>query len=184
MRIAGVEPESVVDGPGVRFTVFAQGCALQCAGCQNPSSWDPCAGRSVPVGELTTQMDDAVLATGLTLSGGEASQQPAACAELAAHAHRIGWDVWCWSGHTVEALLRRARREADLAGMLEQVDVLVDGPFVLRRRSLTVPWRGSSNQRLIDMTATLAAGRAVEWRGSPEPEPSGSGGRAHGDWWA
>lgn len=198
MRIAGVEPESVVDGPGVRFAVFTQGCALHCVGCQNPGTWDPRGGRSVAVGELMARMDEAPLATGLTLSGGEASQQPGACAELAAHAHRIGWDVWCWSGHTVEALMRRCWRELDLAAMLGRVDVLVDGPFLLRRRSLAVPWRGSTNQRLIDMPATLEAGHTVEWVPGPGSGTLGSqpGGTAPGpaacregervsrEWWA
>ena len=163
MRIAGIESESIVDGPGIRFTVFAQGCPLQCPGCQNPGTWDPCGGRHVDVEEIIDAMRSSVLASGLTLSGGEASRQPADCARLARAARDLKWDVWAWSGYTVEALLRQARRDAELADMLGQIDVLVDGPFQLAHRTLTVPWRGSSNQRLIDMPATLRAGHAVDW---------------------
>ncbi len=191
MRIAGVEPESVVDGPGVRFAVFTQGCELHCPGCHNPETWAADGGCEMAVPRLIELMDGAVLAGGLTLSGGEASRQPAGCAALARHAHWIGWDVWCWSGHTVEFLLRRARREQSRgngapAEMLSQIDVLVDGPFLLSRRTLGLAWRGSDNQRLIDMPATLERGRAVEWR-PPEGSLAGSSGgdavRA-GEWWA
>lgn len=163
MRIAGIEPESIVDGPGIRFTVFTQGCSLQCPGCHNPATWDPCGGQEVDVEEVIAAMNSSVLASGLTLSGGEASRQPRACARLARAAHEMGWDVWSWSGYTVEALMRQARRDAELADMLGQIDVLVDGPFQLVHRTLTLPWRGSSNQRVIDMPATLRGGRAVEW---------------------
>ena len=82
---------------------------------------------------------------------------------LARHAHEIGWDVWFWSGHRFEVLLRRAQTEPDLARLLGEVDVLVDGPFLLARRTLALTWRGSDNQRLIDVPASLAAGTAVEW---------------------
>lgn len=162
MRIAGIEPESIVDGPGIRFAVFAQGCPLQCSGCHNPGTWDPCGGREVDVKEIIAAMRSSVLANGLTLSGGEASRQPGDCARLARAAHEMEWDVWAWSGYTVEALIRQARRDADLADMLDQIDVLVDGSFQLTHRTLTLPWRGSSNQRIIDVPATLRVGRAVE----------------------
>ena len=163
MRIAGIEPESIVDGPGVRYAVFAQGCSLHCRGCQNPASWDPCGGAVMPVEEIMADMRGATLAQGLTLTGGEASEQAADAAVLARHAHEIGWDVWCWSGHRFEVLLRRAQTEPDLARLFGEVDVLVDGPFLLARRTLALTWRGSDNQRLIDVPASLAAGTAVEW---------------------
>ncbi|MSS46360.1 anaerobic ribonucleoside-triphosphate reductase activating protein [Cutibacterium sp. WCA-380-WT-3A] len=167
MRIAGIEPESIVDGPGIRFTVFTQGCPLQCPGCHNPATWDPDGGQEVGVGQIIEAMASAVLARGLTLSGGEASRQPGDCAQLARAAHEMGWDVWAWSGYTVEALMNQARRNGDLADMLGQIDVVVDGPFQLARRTLALNWRGSSNQRVIDVPATLRVGRAVEWAGSP-----------------
>ena len=163
MRVAGIEPESIVDGPGIRFTVFAQGCPLKCPGCQNPGTWAPCGGQEIDVEEIITAMGLSVLASGLTLSGGEASRQPGDCARLARAAHEMRWDVWAWSGFTMDALLRQARHNPELAEMLDQVDVLVDGPFQLARRTLTLPWRGSGNQRIIDLPATLREGRVVEW---------------------
>lgn len=177
MRIAGVEPESIVDGPGIRFTVFAQGCPLRCPGCQNPGTWDPCGGREVEVADLVSRMQGSVLASGLTLSGGEASRQPEPCTRLARAAHRLGWDVWAWSGFTVEALQRQARGNSDLSAMLEEIDVLVDGPFQLARRTLTLPWRGSSNQRVIDMVATRRTGSPVEWEQAPAADRGASAGR-------
>ena len=84
-------------------------------------------------------MRSSLLASGLTLSGGEASRQPGDCATLSRAAHEMGWDVWAWSGFTMDALLRQARHNPELAEMLDQVDVLVDGPFQLARRTLTLP---------------------------------------------
>lgn len=163
LRIAGVVDDSIVDGPGLRTAVFVQGCPLACVGCHNPHTWDAAGGEAVAVADLVERVLANPLATGVTLSGGEPSAQAAGCAALARAAREAGRDVWCWSGYRVERLLERARVDADLAALLASVDVLVDGPFVQARRTLTLECRGSTNQRLIDVPATLAAGRAIPW---------------------
>lgn len=161
IRIAGIVHDSIVDGPGLRTTVFVQGCPLKCMGCHNPSTWDAAGGRCSSTHALMREIAANPVITGLTLSGGEPSRQPAACAQLARFAHERGLNVWCYSGFRVEALLREAQHSSALAELLHEVDVLVDGPFQIARRSLEIPWRGSTNQRLIDMPATLNAHEAV-----------------------
>lgn len=165
IRLAGCVHDSIVDGPGLRFTVFTQGCLLACPGCHNATTQPLDQGTWMSVDEVIADMASNPLVTGLTLSGGEPSLQPRAAAELAEAAHQLGLDVWCYTGYRVEPLLRRCVDEADLARLLDAVDVLVDGRFVLAKRTLTLPWRGSSNQRLIDMPSTRRTGSAVMWQG-------------------
>lgn len=166
VRIAGITQDSIVDGPGLRCVVFFQGCPLACPGCHNPETRDPDGGVPMSVNEVINQMTANPLTTGVTLSGGEPSAQPGAAAEIAKAARLHGWDVWAYSGYTVETLLQRARRDPALLRFLASLDVLVDGPYVENQRTLALSWRGSANQRLIDMSATLASGCAVEVEGA------------------
>lgn len=187
IRLYGAVPDSIVDGPGLRYGVFVQGCTHRCPGCHNP--------ESQPVGGGTLTTVDAVLddirANGLihdvTLSGGEPFEQAVACAELARRLKEEGYGIWTYTGYLYEDLLRIARAAdaatsvADVASdadpavpasapapahldpqgvrdLLAYVDVLVDGPFVESLKSLALKWCGSSNQRLIDLAAMRAAG--------------------------
>lgn len=168
MRIAGIAQDSIVDGPGRRFTVLMQGCHFHCAGCQNPETHDPAGGVDFPMEELIEQMHSNPLTKGLTLSGGEPFDQPEDCLTLAKEAHKSGWNVWCYTGGIFEDLLDHGT-EAQKA-FLREIDVLVDGPFLLEKRTLSLPWRGSSNQRLINVPESLEKGRAVLWQ--PEGTPA------------
>ena len=161
LRIAQVVQDSIVDDPGLRCTVFVQGCPHRCIGGHNSQTWATDADQWVEVEELVQLLRANPLLSGLTLSGGEPTAQPAGCADLAEAAHRLGLDVWCYTGCTWEQLQVRARREPDIRRLLAQIDVLVDGPFLIRKRSLTLPWRGSTNQRLLDVPASLAAHEPV-----------------------
>ncbi len=163
MRIYGLVQDSIVDGPGFRFVCFVQGCPHHCPGCHNPDSHDPAGGREMAVEEVAAQMLSNPLTDGLTLSGGEPMEQAAACLRLAERAHGAGLNVWCYTGYTLEHLLQEGT--TDQRALLEQVDVLVDGPFLLAERTLSLPWRGSRNQRLLDVPASLAAGQPVELAG-------------------
>ncbi len=163
MRIYGLVQDSIVDGPGFRFVCFVQGCPHHCPGCHNPDSHDPTGGREMDVEEVAAQMLSNPLTDGLTLSGGEPMEQAAACLRLAERAHGAGLNVWCYTGYTLEHLLQEGT--TDQRALLEQVDVLVDGPFLLAERTLSLPWRGSRNQRLLDVPASLAAGQPVELAG-------------------
>ena len=159
MRIAGMKHDSIVDGPGLRFVVFMQGCEHKCPGCWNPNTHDPGGGVDFPMEELVDQMLSNPLTDGLSLSGGEPFGQAADCAYLARAAHKAGLNVWCWTGYTFETLLSMGN-DAHME-LLKELDVLVDGPFVLAEKTLDLPWRGSRNQRVILVKESLSQGKAV-----------------------
>ena len=159
--IAGTVRHSSVDGPGVRYVVFFQGCPHHCPGCQNPETWDPAGGEETAAEELAEEMRSTRYLDGITLSGGDPLLQPSAVIVMADAAHEKGLSVWCYTGWTFEALLKGAAGESALEA-LRHIDVLVDGPFVQDLLSKEHIFRGSSNQRLIDVPASLAAGAAVE----------------------
>ena len=161
MRIANTIQDSIVDGPGLRFTVFTQGCPHHCIGCHNPETHDPNGGKEVTVEELAARMNSNPATDGITLSGGDPFLQAEECAELAKLAHESGRDVWAYTGWTYEQLLKEG--DPDRLALLEQVDVLVDGPFVEKLKSYSALFRGSSNQRLIDMNKTREKGEVVLW---------------------
>ncbi len=157
IRISGIVNDSVVDGPGFRLAVFTQGCPHHCAGCHNPQTHDFEGGREIDTQEIIEKLRGNPLLDGITLSGGEPFCQGAACAELASAAHALGLNVWTYSGYTYEQLLAG---DAEQRALLAETDVLVDGPFVLPQRTLELRFRGSANQRLIDVKASAAAGSA------------------------
>ena len=159
MRIANTVSDSIVDGPGLRFTVFTQGCPHRCPGCHNPGTHDPAGGREVSVAELAAELSGNPLTDGLTLSGGEPFCQAEALAELARLVHGAGKDVACYTGWTYEQLLEK--NDSAVNALLAQVDLLIDGPFVLAQRNLELRFRGSENQRLIDMRKTREQGHVV-----------------------
>ena len=149
MRIYGFVQDSIVDGPGLRFVCFVQGCPHHCPGCHNPGSHDHAGGEEMTTDEVIAQMLANPLADGLTLSGGEPFEQAEDCMVIARAAHDHGLNVWCYTGYTYEHLLRHGT--GDQIALLAEVDVLVDGRYEEKKRSLSLEWRGSSNQRVIDM---------------------------------
>jgi len=159
VRVAGIVDDSIVDGDGIRLTLFVQGCPRHCAGCQNPEALDPSGGHSMTTAEIAKRLDANPLLSGITFSGGEPFLQPRPLLELAREAHRRGMDVWSYSGYTLEQL--HARDDADTENLLRELDVLVDGDFQIEKRDLTLKFRGSSNQRVIDMNATRKADKVV-----------------------
>lgn len=160
IRISGTVQDSIVDGPGLRFAVFTQGCPHRCPGCHNPETHDPLGGKTLDTQTLIGQMRENPLLQGLTLSGGEPFAQPEACLALARGAKALGLDVWAYSGYTYEELIKRGGAALDL---LFVCDVLVDGPFILGERSLALKFRGSRNQRLIDLAETRRTGEVKLW---------------------
>lgn len=160
-RISGVVYDSIVDGPGLRTAVFVQGCSHRCPGCHNPHTHDPAGGRDGDTADILAAMAKNPLCAGLTLTGGEPFEQPAPCLELARGAHALGKDVWAYSGYTLEAL--RAMEDPVVDALLRETDVLVDGPYAEGLRSLELKFRGSANQRIIDMRRSGPAGLAF-WR--------------------
>lgn len=162
IRIAGIVNDSIVDGPGFRLAVFTQGCPHDCPGCHNPKTHAFDGGRLESTDRIVETMAENPLLDGITLTGGEPFCQPEACARLAHEAKRLGLNVWAYSGWTYEQLMKRAEDEPQIHSLLSAVDVLVDGPFLLSQRTLELRFRGSKNQRLIDVPASLAAEHAVE----------------------
>ena len=159
LRIAGIANDSIVDGPGLRLTVFTQGCPHHCPGCHNPQTHDFAGGNEDDTETIIAKIKKNPLLDGVTLSGGEPFCQPEACAEIARAARAQGLNVWSYSGYTFEELVERGT-EAQKA-LLRELDVLVDGRFEHEKRSLECRFRGSSNQRLIDVPASLNTGCVV-----------------------
>ena len=152
MRIAGIVNDSIVDGPGLRLAIFAQGCPHHCPGCHNPESHDFAGGSDMDTEKIIARMDANPLLDGITLTGGEPFEQPDACRILADAAHARGLNVWAYSGYTFEQLCAVPEKRR----LLEACDVLVDGPFLLEERSLDLRFRGSKNQRVLKVSEMLA----------------------------
>jgi len=161
MQIAGTVEDSIVDGPGLRFVVFTQGCKFKCKGCHNPETWDELGGVSTDIVDLIAQMSANPLTDGLTLSGGEPFEQASECALLAAAAQSGGLNVWVFSGYLFEELFRRSQSDDATFKFLSNIDVLVDGQYIDSERTLSVKWCQSKNQRVIDVSQSLALGCAV-----------------------
>ena len=163
MKIAGLVQESIVDGPGLRFAVYTQGCDFKCKECHNPATWSIDGGTEVSIEDIIKQMHSNPLTDGLSLSGGEPILQAADCAKLAKVARDKGINVWLFTGYNFDELLELLGTDKDVKMLLELTDVLVDGRYIHSERSLTLRWRGSKNQRVLDMAKSLKLGRAVEY---------------------
>ncbi|QAT51017.1 anaerobic ribonucleoside-triphosphate reductase activating protein [Caproiciproducens sp. NJN-50] len=149
LNVCGVEPESIVDGRGIRFVVFVQGCPHRCPGCHNPQSHPFEGGTVMNTDDLFRRIRENPLLRGVTFSGGEPFCQPGPLAELASLVHSAGLDVTTYSGYRYEELL--AMRDPEVKDLLDRTDVLVDGPFLQEQKDLTLLFRGSRNQRVIDL---------------------------------
>ncbi len=160
IRIAGTVNDSIVDGPGFRYTVFTQGCPHGCPGCHNPETHDPGGGKTIDTERIVKDMEDNPLLDGLTLSGGDPFMQPEACTILARAAKELGLSVWAYSGWTYEELL--SMNDPRVYAMLCACDVLVDGRFELAQRTLELRFRGSRNQRLVDIQQSIKHKQVVE----------------------
>lgn len=160
MRLSGIIPESVVDGPGVRFVIFTQGCPHHCPGCHNPETWDPSGGKEMTLKEIVKLIKrKARNIRGITLSGGDPFLQACEAASLAREAKKMRLDVVTYTGYTYEELL--AINGPGFQELLEVTDILVDGPFLIQYRDIGLAYRGSSNQRVIDLVATREKGSLV-----------------------
>lgn len=157
LQVAGVVKESVVDGPGIRYTIFTQGCPFHCKGCHNPQAQKLQGGMSLTLDKLYDEIKENPLITGVTFSGGEPFIQPKSLAVFARILREEGYNVWSYSGYTFEKLVEDENRRE----LLENIDVLVDGPFVMSKKSFDIDYRGSSNQRIINVPESLEKGYAI-----------------------
>ncbi len=160
LRIAGTVNDSITDGPGLRYAVFVQGCPHRCPGCHNPQTHDFSGGKEVDTSELLQEGLQNPLLCGVTFSGGEPMCQARALAQLAKDFRENGVDdIACYTGYLAEDLL--AGKVDGAIDLLRELDVLVDGPFVKEKRCYDAKFKGSSNQRVIDVRATLKEGKVV-----------------------
>ncbi|MDR1378070.1 MAG: anaerobic ribonucleoside-triphosphate reductase activating protein [Synergistaceae bacterium] len=163
VRIAGLVNDSITDGSGLRLSVFSQGCPHFCRGCHNPATHDPGGGHETDVTAILAVLDANPLLDGITLTGGEPFFQVSPMAKLAEETQRRGFSVWTYTGYRWEELMEKIEKgNAGFAKLLKHTDVLVDGRYESKLRSLSLPFRGSSNQRLIDVARSLATGSVIE----------------------
>jgi len=156
--MAGIARDSIVDGPGIRTTYFVQGCPHRCRECQNPETWDFGAGTPMETEDLADIARSNPLCRGVTFSGGEPFCQAKALTELGHILRAEGYEIAVYSGYTFEELLDGTEEQRML---LLVVDVLIDGPFLPEERSLELNFRGSRNQRVLNVPESLKAGKAV-----------------------
>ena len=159
LNLSGLIEDSIVDGPGIRTTVFSQGCPHHCPGCQNPDTWDFGCGTVMAEETIVDIVRSNPLCRGVTFSGGEPFAQAEGFARLARLLKAEKYEVACYSGYTFEELLEGTQAQKELLGT---IDVLIDGPFLMEEKTLEVPFRGSRNQRILDVPKSLAAKAPVE----------------------
>lgn len=162
IQLAGVIRESIVDGPGIRFVVFTQGCPHHCPGCHNPETHDPAGGYTGDTDRLLEAFQKNPMLAGMTFSGGDPFLQASPLAHLARQIHSMGKNIITYTGYTYEYLTAHFEEHPEWQQLLEETDILIDGPYIESQRSLTLHFRGSSNQRAINAKASLAAGEIVE----------------------
>ena len=162
IRISGTINDSIVDGPGIRLTIFTQGCPHHCEGCHNPQTHDFDGGEDVTLESLLEKIKGNPLLDGVTFSGGEPFCQAKQLYELGLEVKKVGMNVVTYTGYLFEYLTEHADTDNYYMELLSVTDYLVDGPFVLDKRDILLKFRGSSNQRIIDVKKSLAEKKVVE----------------------
>lgn len=158
LYLAGITEDSIVDGPGIRTTYYAQGCPHHCRGCHNPETWAFAGGTPMEADTLAEIATSNPLCHGVTFSGGEPFSQAEGFLELARLLKEKNFEVASYSGYTFEELLEGTESQRTLLSCL---DVLIDGPFLLEEKSLELNFRGSRNQRVINVPESLRQGKVV-----------------------
>ncbi len=156
--LSGIQTDSIVDGPGIRTTFFCQGCPHHCEGCHNPETWPFEGGTPAETAAMVELVTANPLCRGVTFSGGEPFAQAEGFLDLAKALKEKGYEVASYSGYTFEQLYKGTAAQKQL---LEYLDVLIDGPFIREEKSLEVPFRGSKNQRILDVPKSLQEGKPV-----------------------
>lgn len=160
INMSGIIRESIVDGPGFRFTIFVQGCPHGCPGCHNPNTHSIFGGYKISVEDVISQIKDTPLISGVTFSGGEPFIQPIPLTLLSKKIHSLGYNIICYTGYTYENILDSNNK--DKIKLLSNIDILIDGPFDISMRSIDLKFRGSLNQRVIDIKKSLEYSKIVE----------------------
>ncbi len=159
IRIASLIDDSIVDGPGIRFTVFTQGCPHHCEGCHNPQTHDPNGGHLETIENIISKIKKNPLLCGVTISGGEPFYQKESLLTLVKEIKKLNFDIIVYTGYVYETLL--AMNDATINEILDNIDYLIDGPFILKQRDLTLYFKGSQNQRFIDIKKSKEENKVV-----------------------
>ena len=157
---ADLQEDSIVDGNGIRTVIWTQGCSHNCPSCHNPSTHSFDGGELVDVEDVIERIENLSNQDGITFSGGDPMFQAKACSIIAKKIHELGMNVWAYTGFTFEELLDKGNKE--ILDFLRNIDVLIDGKFELSKKSLDIKFRGSTNQRVIDVPSSLELHRVVE----------------------
>lgn len=166
LRIAGTVGDSIVDGPGIRYVIFTQGCPHHCEGCHNPQTHDFKGGQDADVDKIIAEILGNPILSGVTFSGGEPFCQAEALVPIAEVIKEKGKHLMIYTGYLLEQLQKMENE--GVKKLLELADIIVDGPFVLAEKNLTLTFRGSENQRVIDMVKTRRAGEIVLYKSDYE----------------
>ncbi|MBQ8185189.1 MAG: anaerobic ribonucleoside-triphosphate reductase activating protein [Lachnospiraceae bacterium] len=164
LKISGTVTDSIVDGPGLRYVIFTQGCPHHCPGCHNPQTHDFEGGSYADRETILFPLKENPILSGVTFSGGEPFAQPEALAELAREIKGMKKHLMIYSGYTYEALEKMAQERPAVGELLSLADLLVDGPYIQAQRDLTLQYRGSVNQRVIDLKKTRDCGTVTLYR--------------------
>jgi len=156
-----VQNDSIVDGPGIRTVIWTQGCSHNCKGCHNPETHSFDAGKIVNIETVKKEIKKYSYNDGITFSGGDPMFQVEACLELAKYAKSLGQNVWCYTGFTFEQLLKMCETNKVYLEFLREIDTLVDGKFELKNRNLSLLYKGSTNQRVLDVKSSLELKKAI-----------------------
>lgn len=158
IRLSGITKESVVDGLGFRYVVYSQGCPHHCKGCHNPSTHPFEGGKLVDIDNILHEIKKNPMLDGITCSGGECFERAEQFALIAKGVKSFGLNVWAYTGYTLEEILKAKDKRNGWNDFIKYIDVLVDGKYQEDSRDLSLCFRGSINQRIIDMQKTLQSG--------------------------
>ena len=161
LAVPHIQKDSIVDGEGIRSVIWTQGCPHHCPGCHNPETHSLKSGESIDIEKIIAEIDKLEGQDGITFSGGDPMLQPEPCTKIAKHCHKKGFNVWCYTGYKYEELLELSKREVAILDFLKQIDILIDGRFILAKKSYDVIFRGSKNQRIIDVKESLKKNKTV-----------------------
>ncbi len=150
-----IQRDSIVDGEGIRSVVWTQGCPHHCLGCHNPETHSFTEGFLLEVSDVIKKIASLEGQDGITFSGGDPMAQAEACSLIASYCQENGLNVWCYTGYTYEELLSLSEEDPYIMNFLKNIDVLVDGKFVLAQKSFDLRFKGSKNQRIIDVPNSL-----------------------------
>lgn len=161
VRLSGIAFESLVNGPGLRRVIFAQGCIHNCKGCFNPDTHDMQGGQMMDMDKIIDDVKSNPMIRGITFSGGDCLEQADKFAYMAKKFKELGLNIWCYTGYTYEYILENKDKRIGWSELLDNIDVLIDGKFEENKRDISLRYKGSSNQRIIDVKESLKNDRIV-----------------------